>query len=57
MEWRKSSFSGVGSTENDCVEVRRDLAAVRDSKSLDGPALVVDLSDLLAGVKTGQFDR
>ncbi|WP_083661426.1 DUF397 domain-containing protein [Actinophytocola xanthii] len=29
MEWRKSSFSGDSGA---CVEIRRDLAAVRDSK-------------------------
>lgn len=30
MTWRKSSYSGSG---GDCVEVRGDLAALRDSKS------------------------
>jgi hypothetical protein len=30
MEWRKSSRSG---TATDCVELRQDLAAVRDSKN------------------------
>ena len=45
MEWRKSSFSGSG---GDCVLVRRDLAAVRDSKNPGGPTLVVDLSRLSA---------
>ncbi len=29
MEWRKSSRSGSAS---DCVELRQDLAAIRDSK-------------------------
>ena len=29
MEWRKSSRSG---TTSNCVELRQDLAAVRDSK-------------------------
>ncbi|MCG8917343.1 DUF397 domain-containing protein [Actinokineospora sp. PR83] len=29
MEWRKSSRSG---NTSDCVELRQDLAAVRDSK-------------------------
>lgn len=30
MEWRKSSRSG---SNGDCVEVRQDLTAIRDSKS------------------------
>ena len=29
MDWRKSSRSG---NQSDCVELHRDLAAVRDSK-------------------------
>lgn len=29
-DWRKSSYSGA---DNNCVEVRRDLAAIRDSKN------------------------
>jgi hypothetical protein len=33
------------------VQVRQDLAAVRDSKSPNGPVLAVDLSGLLAAVK------
>ena len=36
MDWRKSSFSGSG---GNCVEVRQDLAAIRDSKNPDGPVL------------------
>jgi hypothetical protein len=36
MDWRKSSFSG---DSGDCVEVRQDLAAIRDSKNPSGPAL------------------
>ncbi|MFC7613466.1 DUF397 domain-containing protein [Actinokineospora soli] len=32
MEWRKSSRSG---NQSDCVELRRDLSAVRDSKNPD----------------------
>ncbi|MGX7828979.1 DUF397 domain-containing protein [Actinokineospora sp. 24-640] len=36
MEWKKSSRST--NTDN-CVEVRQDLAAVRDSKNPQGPAL------------------
>ena len=48
MEWRKSSFSG---DSGDCVEVRQDLAALRDSKNPAGPELSVDLARLVAGVK------
>jgi hypothetical protein len=51
MDWRKSSFSGTG---GNCVEVRQDLAAIRDSKNPDGPALAVDLSRLLAAVRSGR---
>lgn len=32
MEWRKSSRSG---SAGDCVELRQDLAALRDSKRPD----------------------
>ena len=52
MDWRKSSFSGDG---GNCVEVRQDLAAVRDSKNAAGPTLVVDLSRLLAAVRSGKL--
>jgi hypothetical protein len=45
MDWRKSSFSG---DSGDCVEVRQDLAAVRDSKNPNGPTLTIDLAPLLA---------
>lgn len=40
--WRKSSRSG---TQTNCVEVRHDLAALRDSKHAGGPALVFSGSD------------
>jgi hypothetical protein len=42
-EWRKSSYSGQ---DGNCVEVVRNppgLVAVRDSKSPDGPNLLVSL--------------
>jgi uncharacterized protein DUF397 len=45
MEWRKSSYSG---NSGECVEVRQDLAALRDSKNPDGSALTVDVLRLLA---------
>jgi hypothetical protein len=54
MDWRKSSFSGSG---GNCVEVRQDLAAVRDSKNPTGPTLTADLSLLLATVKSGELER
>jgi hypothetical protein len=50
MDWRKSSHSGTG---GDCVEIRQDLAALRDSKNPTGPALTADLVRLLAKVKSG----
>jgi hypothetical protein len=53
MTWRKSSFSGTG---GDCVEVRQDLAAIRDTKNPHGPTLTVDLASLLATVKSGKLD-
>jgi|tagenome__1003787_1003787.scaffolds.fasta_scaffold20937203_3 hypothetical protein len=43
MDWRKASFSGSG---GNCVEVRRDLAALRDSKN-PGPALEGDVRQLV----------
>jgi hypothetical protein len=53
--WRKSSKSDSGAT---CVEVRKDLAALRDSKQPNGPTLPVRaLSAFITGVKAGTFDR
>lgn len=52
MNWRKSSFSG---SSGDCVEIRQDLAALRDSKNVTGPALTVDLARLVATVKSGKL--
>ena len=48
MDWRTSSFSGSG---GNCVQVRQDLAAIRDSKNPVGPVLAVDLGPLLAAVR------
>jgi uncharacterized protein DUF397 len=39
MEWRRSSSSAAS---GNCVEVRQDLAAIRDSKNPTGPTLVVE---------------
>jgi hypothetical protein len=52
MDWRKSSYSGTG---GNCVEVRQDLAALRDSKN-PGPALDVDMLRLLAMVKSSELE-
>jgi hypothetical protein len=54
MMWRTSSKSNSGST---CVEVRHDLAALRDSKQPVGPRLAVPLAAFIQGVKNGRFDR
>ncbi|GGS38396.1 DUF397 domain-containing protein [Actinokineospora fastidiosa] len=47
MDWRKSSRSGSAS---DCVELRRDMTAIRDSKhpqtELPTPALRALLTHL-----------
>jgi hypothetical protein len=52
--WRKSSKTESGN----CVEVRRDLAALRDSKQPEGPQLAVRrLPAFIEGVKAGRFDR
>jgi Domain of unknown function (DUF397) len=53
LDWRKSSLSGDG---GNCVQVRQDLAAIRDSKTPNGPNLAVDLSGLLAAVKAGHLN-
>lgn len=41
--WRKSSRTNTGN----CVEVRQDLAAVRDSKQPDGPQLATPALGML----------
>lgn len=53
-EWRKSSYS---SNQTSCVEVHRDLGALRDSKNPGGPALSVDAGALAAAVKAGRVVR
>ncbi|WP_083983919.1 DUF397 domain-containing protein [Actinomadura hibisca] len=43
IQWRKSSYSGVGGSTGDCVEVA-DLGAtvsLRDSKNPTGPNLAL----------------
>ncbi|MBB4906283.1 DUF397 domain-containing protein [Actinophytocola algeriensis] len=50
--WRKSSKSDSG---GQCVEVRSDLGALRDSKQPGGPALVTpELGALIKRLKSGQ---
>jgi hypothetical protein len=53
VTWRKSSRSG---SETNCVELA-NTGAVRDSKNPTGATLTVDLSILMAAVRTGRFDR
>lgn len=48
-EWRRSSLSGW---QNDCVELRGALDAVRDSKNATGPTLRgVDVRQLVRFVR------
>lgn len=57
--WRKSSYS---SAQGNCVEVCTDdhsAVAVRDSKNVPGPDLVVSgqaWSEFVQGIKRGEFD-
>ncbi|WP_189223660.1 DUF397 domain-containing protein [Saccharothrix coeruleofusca] len=53
-QWRKSSRS---SAQTNCVEVRRDLCAVRDSKSPEGSVLRFDnraIVEFIAAVRRGR---
>jgi hypothetical protein len=53
LTWRKSTYSGT--TDNsDCVELAAQ-GAVRDSKNPAGPVLLVDVTALVAAVKSGQL--
>lgn len=42
--WRKSTYSTY---EPGCVDVRRDLRAIRDTKDPDGPVLAGDVRQLV----------
>src|SRR5262245_51354780 len=53
MDWHKSSFSGEG---GNCVQVRQDLTAVRDSMN-PAAVLPVALCGLLIAFKDGLPDR
>lgn len=48
--WRKSSRSQNGP---DCVEIRRTLDQLRDSKNPGGPALRADVASLVRAVRVG----
>ena len=50
--WRKSTYSNA--EQVDCVEVAVH-GAVRDSKNPDGPVLNVEITALVAAVKSGQI--
>lgn len=52
--WRVSSRSEGA---NNCVQVKRTLDTIRDSKNQDGPVLRVDLAGLTGAVKAGRLDR
>jgi hypothetical protein len=51
--WRKSSRSS--GQNGACVELA-STGAVRDSKNVAGPALLVDLDALLGAIRAGRFD-
>jgi hypothetical protein len=54
LTWRKSTYSGAGTVDGDCVELAAQ-GAVRDSKNPDGPVLNVEVTALVAAVKAGQI--
>ena len=53
LTWRKSTYSGTTDNSN-CVELAA-RGAVRDSKNPAGPVLLVDVTALVAAVKSGQL--
>jgi len=53
MMWRKSSRSNTG----DCVEIRRDLAALRDSKAPGETLEIQGLPALIELLKEGRQAR
>lgn len=58
--WRKSSRSGGGGDETNCVEVAEfpGRVAMRDSKDPAGPVLAVSRAEwraFLGGIRNGRF--
>lgn len=59
--WRKSTYSGTGGSQSDCVEVAaltRNIG-VRDSKNPDGPNLALSpdsFRSFVREVKAGDLD-
>jgi hypothetical protein len=54
LTWRKSTYSGAGTVDGNCVELAAH-GAVRDSKNPDGPVLSANITALVAAVKAGQI--
>jgi len=54
LTWRKSTHSGGSDDDQNCVELAMQ-GAVRDSKNPTGPILSLDITTLVAAVKTGQI--
>lgn len=52
--WRKSSHSG---SDSNCVELRGDLRAIRDSKNPTGPEIVTSRKALAAFIQTVKAGR
>lgn len=50
--WRKASASGQ---DANCVEIHRDLDAVRDSKNAAGPTLWVDVPALVRAIRNNKI--
>ncbi|GAA4224184.1 DUF397 domain-containing protein [Actinomadura meridiana] len=59
--WRKSTYSGTGGSQSDCVEVAalaRNIG-VRDSKNPEGPGVALPpqtFRDLVGAIKRGDYD-